>query len=299
MFVYGPYEKNNAKGMGLYFLEWISIILVMSLAFMTMSGGDLSLLSATMLACAGALLYLVIKVIIKAIGEKKLESPLAHRIIGVVILVCSIAVIPFAFDGITSAAVDTITAEAPFSLWALLSGIVTIVVIMVCERKGTQLMKVFSPIIGMIAGSALAAIISVVGSGDTNSRMVLIDFSVLDNLEVLASSQPGLSEAISEIASMGLFNIISCLVYMLSIIFTIIELHNSEKLESGRRSSRKGMILRSVIIIISAALMILIMSVKPVAVILGGILACALGGTIIGTAAMSIITGFDSMTNKG
>lgn len=139
----------------------------------SMQLGYLGLILGTVFA---GLVYVIIALIVKAVGVKWL-----NRLMPAVVIGPTVAIIGLSLSA--NAIKDVKTAPAGGStLLAVLVGLVTLLVTTLCSTYGKKSIKLIPFIIGILAGYALAAILTVIGKVTDCSALLITDFSSLTTL---------------------------------------------------------------------------------------------------------------------
>ena len=126
-------------------------------------------------AIFAGLVYVVIALIIKAVGVNWIQKLMPAVVIGP-----TVAIIGLSLAG--NAVGDLMTADAGGSSYvAIICGLVTLAVTMLCSTYGKKMVKLIPFIMGILAGYAVAAIFSVIGICSGNDALKVIDFSVFAN----------------------------------------------------------------------------------------------------------------------
>ncbi len=155
-------------------------------------------------ACFAGLVYVVIALIVKFAGVKWINRLMPAVVIGptVAIIGLSLAgnaigdlmkgsvlkevtekVLVIAEDGTASIA-DQVSRVPVASPWiALLCGLVTMFVVILCSVYGKKMAKLIPFVIGIAAGYAVAAIFTVIGNTTGNEALQIIDFSLFKNMK--------------------------------------------------------------------------------------------------------------------
>ena len=152
--------------------------------------------------CAG-LVYVIIALIVKAVGVNWLNKLMPPVVIGptVAIIGLSLAgnaisdlttgkvgfyqVVDTYIDGFFSSTSDVFVSTcSPYI--ALVCGLVTLFSVILFSVYGKKMMKLIPFILGILAGYVVAAIFTVIGTVTANDALKVIDFSVFKNMEIFA-----------------------------------------------------------------------------------------------------------------
>ena len=138
----------------------------------SMSVGYIGLVLGAIFA---GLVYVVIAIIVKAVGVKWVSKIMPAVVIGP-----TVAIIGLSLAG--NAVGDLTTANAGgHTLIAVLCGLITLAVTMLCSTYGKKMMKLIPFIIGILAGYIVAAIFTWIGNTAGIDALKVIDFSALTN----------------------------------------------------------------------------------------------------------------------
>jgi len=123
---------------------------------------------------AGAV-YVIIAIIIKFTGSKWVNKLLPPVIIGPTVALIGL--------GLSGSAVSNLVA-APgqsYNLIAILCGLVTFGVTVLCSAKGSKTLKLIPFIIGIVAGYVVASLFSIIGYAANIEYLKVVDYSALIN----------------------------------------------------------------------------------------------------------------------
>jgi len=152
-------------------------------------------------AIMAGLVYVVIAAIVKAVGTKWITKLMPASVIGPTVAVIGLSLAGNAVGDLTKGSynavqmVETIKnsqvvleptlvpTASPFI--ALLCGLVTLAVIIICSVYGKKMLKIIPFIIGILAGYALAAIFTVIGTLAEVPELMLINFGLFENMQWL------------------------------------------------------------------------------------------------------------------
>ena len=141
----------------------------------TMALGYLGLIIGAVFA---GLVYVVIAVIVKLVGVKWVNKLMPAVVIGP-----TVSIIGLSLAG--NAISDLQTANAGGDkLIAVVCGLVTLAVAILCSVYGKKMMKLIPFIMGILAGYAAAAVFTVIGNATGSDALKVIDFSVFESLLV-------------------------------------------------------------------------------------------------------------------
>lgn len=147
----------------------------------TVSLGYFGLLLGAVFA---GLVYVVIAVIVKFAGVKWIDKIMPAVVIGP-----TVAIIGLSLAG--NAVGDLTTGTATCSPYvALICGLVTLAVTIICSVYGKKMMKMIPFIIGIVAGYLVAAIFTAIGIAAGVDALKVIDFSQFDTLTTAEAWYP-------------------------------------------------------------------------------------------------------------
>ena len=137
----------------------------------SMSVGFLGLIIGAVLA---GLVYVIIALIVKVAGVEWINKLMPAVVIGP-----TVAIIGLSLAG--NAIGDLQKANAGGSVYvAIICGLVTLFVTMICSVYGNKSMKLIPFIIGILAGYAVAACFTAIGNATGNASLLVVDFSPFD-----------------------------------------------------------------------------------------------------------------------
>ena len=158
----------------------------MSAAFaggVSMSAGYLGLLIG---AAFAGLVYVVIAVIVKFAGVKWINKLMPAVVIGPTVAIIGLSLAGNAIGDLMKGNVFNAADAMLCSPYvALLCGLVTLAVTMICSVYGKKNLKLFPFVIGILAGYALAAIFTGIGAAANVDALKIIDFSKFKSMKWL------------------------------------------------------------------------------------------------------------------
>ena len=158
----------------------------MSAAFaggVSMSAGYLGLLIGAVFA---GLVYVVIAVIVKFAGVKWINKVMPAVVIGPTVAIIGLSLAGNAIGDLMKGNVFNAADAMLCSPYvALLCGLVTLAVTMICSVYGKKNLKLFPFVIGILAGYALAAIFTGIGAAANVDALKIIDFSKFKSMKWL------------------------------------------------------------------------------------------------------------------
>ena len=127
-------------------------------------------------AVMAGLVYVIIALVIKLVGVKWINKLMPPVVIGP-----TVALIGLSLAG--SAVNDLNTAPAGGSRYvAIVCGLVTLAVVMLCSVYGKKTLKMIPFVIGILAGYLTATIFTLIGMASGNDALLVIDFGKFANM---------------------------------------------------------------------------------------------------------------------
>lgn len=149
----------------------------------SMSAGYLGLLIGAVFA---GLVYVVIAVIVKFAGVKWINKLMPAVVIGPTVAIIGLSLAGNAIGDLMKGNVFNAADVMLCSPYvALLCGLVTLAVTMICSVYGKKNLKLFPFVIGILAGYALAAIFTGIGAAANVDALKVIDFSKFKSMKWL------------------------------------------------------------------------------------------------------------------
>ena len=175
----------------------------MSAAFsgaMSVSVGYLGIIIGAIMA---GLVYVVIALIVKAVGTKWISKIMPASVIGPTVSVIGLSLAGNAVGDLTKGSYNVsqmvevikdhqvvleetfVPTASPFI--ALLCGLVTLAVVIICSAYGKKMLKIIPFIMGILAGYTLAAIFTVIGILADVPKLIVINFGLFKDMQWLPS----------------------------------------------------------------------------------------------------------------
>ena len=149
----------------------------------SMSAGYLGLLIG---AAFAGLVYVAIAVIVKFAGVKWINKLMPAVVIGPTVAIIGLSLAGNAIGDLMKGNVFNAADAMLCSPYvALLCGLVTLAVTMICSVYGKKNLKLFPFVIGILAGYALAAIFTGIGAAANVDALKIIDFSKFKSMKWL------------------------------------------------------------------------------------------------------------------
>lgn len=136
-------------------------------------------------AVMAGLVYVVIALVVKFAGVKWISKLMPPVVIGPTVAIIGLSLAGNAAGDITkgSVLVDNVPTANPHI--ALICGLVTMFVVIICSVYGKKMAKLIPFVIGIVAGYAVASIFTVIGLATDNTALQVIDFTKFQNMQWL------------------------------------------------------------------------------------------------------------------
>lgn len=134
--------------------------------------------------CAG-LVYVIIALVVKFAGVNWINKLMPAVVIGPTVAIIGLSLAGNAVSDLTKGKVLVDGASTADPLIALVCGLVTLLVVVLCSVYGKKMAKLIPFIIGILAGYAVAAIFTVIGIATSNPALQIIDFSAFQNMQII------------------------------------------------------------------------------------------------------------------
>ena len=147
----------------------------------SMSAGYLGIIIGAIFA---GFVYVVLAIIVKIAGVKWINKIMPAIGIAPTFSIIGLSLASNAVGDLTNGSVYNAAGEVVASPYlALVCGLVTLFVVVLCSVRGKKMMKLIPFIIGIGAGYALAAIFTVIGIATGNDSFLLIDFTKFQSMQ--------------------------------------------------------------------------------------------------------------------
>lgn len=134
-------------------------------------------------AIFAGLVYVVIALVVKLVGVKWISKLMPAVVIGPTVAIIGLSLAGNAVGDLVSGGVKNVEGASLASpLIALLCGLVTLAVTMLCSTYGKKALKLIPFIIGILAGYAVASVFTVIGNACDIDALKVINFSVFESL---------------------------------------------------------------------------------------------------------------------
>lgn len=151
----------------------------------TVSLGYLGLLIGAVLA---GLVYVILALAVKFAGVNWINKIMPPVVIGPTVAIIGLSLAGNAVGDLTKGSVLNVAGASVASPYiALLCGLVTLAVVIICSVYGSKGLKLIPFVIGILAGYALAAIFTVIGNVADVDALKVIDFGKFANMEWVPS----------------------------------------------------------------------------------------------------------------
>lgn len=144
---------------------------------------ELGMLGLLIGALAAGLVYVVIAALVKAVGVEWLNKLMPPVVIGPTVSIIGLSLAENAIGDLTKGSVlranadgELLPVASPYA--AMLCGLVTLAVVMICSVYGKKMVRLLPFVIGIIAGYACAALLTLIGNAADLDSLKLIDLSV-------------------------------------------------------------------------------------------------------------------------
>nr|WP_316624007.1 solute carrier family 23 protein [uncultured Ruminococcus sp.] len=127
-------------------------------------------------AIFAGLVYVVIAIIVKAAGVKWISKIMPAVVIGPIV-----AIIGLSLAGNAIGDLQKSNLEGGSSYVAIICGLITLAVVMLCSVYGKKMARLIPFIIGILAGYIAATIFYFIGKASGNAALMVIDYSALTN----------------------------------------------------------------------------------------------------------------------
>ena len=134
-------------------------------------------------AAFAGLVYVVLAIIVKIAGVKWINKLMPPVVIGPTVALIGLSLAGAAISDLQvgKVMVDGASVASPYA--CIICGLVTLAVVIICSVYGKKMTKLIPFIIGIVAGYALAAILTVIGNATGNQALMIIDFSAFANMK--------------------------------------------------------------------------------------------------------------------
>lgn len=127
-------------------------------------------------AVLAGLVYVIIAIVVKFAGVGWINKIMPAVVIGPTVAIIGLSLAGNAIGDLQKAN------SGGDSRLAVLCGIVTLIITMICSTYGKKSIKLIPFIIGILSGYALAAVLTFIGTATDNTALMITDFSPLTSL---------------------------------------------------------------------------------------------------------------------
>ncbi|MBR1863107.1 MAG: uracil-xanthine permease [Ruminococcus sp.] len=138
---------------------------------------QLGMLGLIIGAAAAGLVYVIIAALIKAVGVDWLNKLMPPVVIGPTVAIIGLSLAGNAVGDLQKSDV-TVTEGTNYA--AVLCGLVTLFVTMLCSTYGKKMLRLIPFVLGILAGYAAAAVLTLIGIAADADSLRIIDFSVFE-----------------------------------------------------------------------------------------------------------------------
>lgn len=137
-------------------------------------------------AAFAGLVYVIIAIVVKLTGVKWINKLMPAAVIGPTVSIIGLSLAGNAVSDLAKGKVLDAEGNSLANPYiALVCGMITLLVVIICSVYGKKMMKLIPFIIGILAGYAAAAIFTVIGIATDNVSLQLIDFGAFANLKIV------------------------------------------------------------------------------------------------------------------
>ena len=129
------------------------------------------------------LVYVVLAIIVKFAGVKWINKLMPPVVIGPTVALIGLSLAGAAISDLQKGKVLVDGAPTASVYACIICGLVTLAVVILCSVYGKKMAKLIPFIIGIVAGYALASILTVIGIKTSNPALMIIDFSAFQNMQ--------------------------------------------------------------------------------------------------------------------
>lgn len=133
-------------------------------------------------AVMAGLVYVIISLVVKFAGVKWINKIMPASVIGPTVAIIGLSLAGNAIGDLFKGSVLVNNAPVASPYIALLCGLVTLAVVILCSVYGKKMAKMIPFIIGILAGYVVAAIFTVIGNATGTPELQLINFKLFENM---------------------------------------------------------------------------------------------------------------------
>ena len=154
----------------------------MSAAFAGAASLEVGYLGLIIGAVFAGLVYVIFAIIVKKIGVGWIDRLMPAVVIGPTV---SIIGLSLASSAVSNLQTSSVTGEQ--TKWAVLCGLIALIATMLCSTYGKKHAKMIPFIIGILAGYAVAALLTWIGYSTGNTSMQITDFTAITSMSSIVS----------------------------------------------------------------------------------------------------------------
>ncbi len=155
----------------------------MTAAFGGATTAALGFLGIILGAVFAGLVYVVIALLVKFVGVKWINKLMPAAVIGPTVSIIGLSLAGNAIGDMFKGDVNnTLGLPAANTFLTLLCGLITLFVVVLCSTYGKKMAKLVPFIIGILAGYAVALVLTIIGNIADIPALMIIDFSPFKNL---------------------------------------------------------------------------------------------------------------------
>ena len=142
-------------------------------------------------AILAGLVYVIISLIVKVAGVKWIGKLMPAVVIGPTVAIIGLSLAGNAVGDAVNKYVTPVNDYGAYVMGAtgwvsIVCALVTLFTVMLCSVYGKKMAKLIPFVIGILAGYAVAAIITLIGNNTGNDAIKIIDFSVFNNMKIFS-----------------------------------------------------------------------------------------------------------------
>ena len=194
----------------------------------SMSLGYLGLILGAVFA---GLVYVIIALVVKLAGTKWIDKVMPACVIGPTVALIGLSLAGAAVNDVFSYGAKTTFGISSYFImdtaaWVSLAcALVTLLVVVLVSTYGKKMAKLIPFIIGIAAGYVTATIFTLIGEATGNAAMKVIDFSLFQNMNILAVPEFTFLEAFKGIGELTFNRVITILVAYVPVAFVVFAEH--------------------------------------------------------------------------
>ena len=171
-------------------------------------------------AALAGLVYVIIAVVIKAVGVKWLNKLMPAVVIGPTVAIIGMSL---AGNAVADLTVGRVAGCSPYV--ALICGLVTLFAVIIISVYGKKMAKLIPFVLGILTGYVVASIFTVIGILTSNPALQVIDFSVFQNMTIFAVPDFTFVKAIEGVKEVDLSFIATVAVAYVPVAFVVFAEH--------------------------------------------------------------------------